>query len=95
MNKHLKRSLCISLSAFTAISAQSCIIPTVSAASSEDYSYDQFYYEEEPHWLISAYNGTDADIVLPETKDGVKIIGIADGAFKGSNVIHSVTLPES
>ena len=95
MNRQLKKSLSISLTAITAISLQSCMIPTVNAASSEDYSYDEFYFDEKPYWLISAYNGTDEDIVLPETKDGIKILGIAEEAFKDNKVIHSVTLPES
>ena len=95
MNRQLKKSLSISLTAITAISLQSCMIPTVNAASSGDYSYDEFYFYEKPYWLISAYNGTDEDIVLPETKDGIKILGIAEEAFKDNKVIHSVTLPES
>ena len=95
MNRQLKKSLSISLTAITAISLQSCMIPTVNAASSGDYSYDEFYFDEKPYWLISAYNGTDEDIVLPETKDGIKILGIAEEAFKDNKVIHSVTLPES
>lgn len=37
----------------------------------------------------------DADIIIPSTYRGKKVIAIADGAFEGCNMINSITIPNS
>ncbi len=36
--------------------------------------------------IVTAYNGTATDIVIPSYYDGVKVIGLADGIFSGKNI---------
>lgn len=42
---------------------------------------------------ITAYQGTDANVVVPSVIDGKTVVGIAEGAFKEKEQITSVTLP--
>ena len=45
--------------------------------------------------VITGYDGTDAEIVIPEVISGVEIKGIGYGAFGGNTTITKVTLPET
>ncbi len=42
---------------------------------------------------ITGYNGSDANVVIPETIDGKSVISIGDFAFQSKNSITSVNLP--
>ncbi len=42
--------------------------------------------------MIKSYIGTAADVVIPSYYDGVRITGLADGAFTGNSAITSVKL---
>ena len=45
--------------------------------------------------MISGYEGTDTEIVIPEMISGVTITGIGPGVFMNNQTITSVTLPET
>ena len=45
--------------------------------------------------VITGYDGTDEEIVIPEVISGVEIKGIGYGAFGGNTTITKVTLPET
>ncbi len=44
---------------------------------------------------VYKYNGTTANLVIPETYNGKTIIGVYSEAFKGNTSIQSVTLPST
>ncbi len=44
---------------------------------------------------IVAYNGTDTELVIPDTIDGVTVTAIGKSAFQGNKTITSVTLPNT
>lgn len=44
---------------------------------------------------ITAYYGTQTNIVIPDTVHGIKVRGIASRAFTGNTFLRSVTLPET
>ncbi len=44
---------------------------------------------------IIAYNGTDTELVIPETIDGVTVTAIGASAFQGNTNITSVTMPDT
>lgn len=45
--------------------------------------------------MLTSYSGKEAVLTVPETIDGIKVTGIAKGAFCGSKTIKNVTLPET
>lgn len=58
---------------------------------SGDYSVE---YINDTEAKITAYNGTDADVVIPESINGYKIVAIGDSAFYQNQSISSVVIPE-
>lgn len=44
---------------------------------------------------IVAYNGTDTELVIPDTIDGVTVTEIGASAFQGNTMITSVTIPDT
>ena len=44
---------------------------------------------------ITGYNGTETDLVIPETVEGYKIIAIGDSVFENKAQIVSITIPDS
>lgn len=43
--------------------------------------------------VITAYNGNDEKVVIPQEIDGVTIIGIGVNAFSENSVVKSITIP--
>lgn len=52
-------------------------------------------YDIDSSGSITAYFGTQTDIVIPDTIRGQTVRGIASKAFKGNTVLRSVTLPDT
>lgn len=44
--------------------------------------------------IITSYSGSDIDLVIPDTIDGIKVTGIADDVFWYNESLDSVTLPD-
>lgn len=60
------------------------------AQNSEDAKYDI-----DRNGNVTAYFGTDTDIVIPDTIRGIPVRGIGARAFKGNTFLRSVTLPDT
>ena len=60
-------------------------------------SNDIFRYEEnlDGGFTIRSYMGTDTQVVIPETLDGLPVTRIGTSCFRGDTAITSVTLPNS
>lgn len=60
------------------------------AQDSEDSKYDI-----DRNGNITAYFGSDAEIVIPDTIRGIPVRGIGARAFKGNTFLRAVTLPDA
>ena len=58
--------------------------------SSGDYSY---YLTNDGAAEIREYYGSDADLVIPDTIDGYKVVGISSEAFKNHEEIKTFRFP--
>lgn len=76
--------LCLILSTFTF---------TTASAQTDESSFCYESYKGE-YWLVSGYNGTDKDVVIPSYAYGRPVVGIADQAFDYNDNIRSVVIPE-
>ena len=56
---------------------------------------DYLYTLRDDQIVITAYTGTDADVVIPETIDGMPVVEIAARAFRGNTGLVSVSIPDS
>ena len=63
---------------------------TASAVSYGDFEYTV----SESGAEITAYNGTDAKVQIPETADGAKVVSIGNYAFNNCTSLESITIPE-
>ena len=63
---------------------------TASAVSYGDFEYTV----SESGAEITAYNGTDAKVQIPETVDGAKVVSIGNYAFNNCTSLESITIPE-
>lgn len=55
-----------------------------------------FTFQEGPDGVtITGYTGTDSQVVIPESINGLPVTAIADRAFLGRSGITSVTLPDT
>ena len=63
---------------------------TASAVSYGDFEYTV----SESGAEITAYNGTDAKVQIPETVDGTKVVSIGNYAFNNCTSLESITIPE-
>ncbi len=59
----------------------------LSAAADENDDFDSY------HGVISAYNGTDENVVIPAVIDGYEVYAIQDGAFENCENLKSITIP--
>ena len=66
--------------------------PTGDYFTSGDYEY---YLTDDGEAQISGYNGSDADLVIPDTLDGHKVVGIYSGAFEEHEAIKNIQIPDS
>lgn len=46
-------------------------------------------------YVVSGYNGTESEVVIPSYYDGYPVTGIMTYAFNGNQVINKVTLPDT
>ncbi|MBR7085538.1 MAG: hypothetical protein IKI37_10250, partial [Oscillospiraceae bacterium] len=53
------------------------------------------YPKETANLYLTSYNGNEEDLTIPETVDGLNLIGIKQGAFQGNTTIKNVTLPDT
>ena len=51
--------------------------------------------EDSTTVTITEYNGTETDVVIPESINGMEVTGIATSAFGGNTEITSVTMPDT
>ncbi len=57
---------------------------------------NEAYYIIDENGYISLYDGPETDVVVPDSVDGKKVVGIKDGgAFKDNSTIRSVVLPST
>lgn len=87
----------ITISTSTTVKAIACVlyegsITKCSKITQMTYQFD--FVADEDGYLIE-YNGTDSDVIVPETVNGIEIVGIGDYCFETNTTITSVTLPES
>lgn len=61
-----------------------------------DYKYNDFIFENfENEYIISKYIGGDNKVIIPESYNGKKIIGIGNDAFAKDNNINELILNDS
>jgi len=53
------------------------------------------YYSTGNAVVISGYNGSPTNLVIPSTTNGYPVTGIANNAFQGKSTLKSVTIPNS
>lgn len=61
----------------------------------ENYNGLEYYIVDNAYIVIDGYNGTSKDLVIPETINGLKVIGINEMAFSNNTTIETVELPDS
>ncbi|MBE6762744.1 MAG: hypothetical protein E7553_00100 [Ruminococcaceae bacterium] len=65
---------------------------SATASASGDYEYT---VNEDGTVTITAYNGTDADVVIPAQINGADVTVIGENAFKNTASLISVSFPET
>lgn len=65
---------------------------TGNSFKSGDYSY---YLNEDGTAEIYEYNGSDEELVIPDTLDGHKVVSISDNAFWNNEFIKAFKIPDS
>ncbi len=51
--------------------------------------------EDSSFYYVSGYEGYETHIEIPNMHDGLRVIRVAESAFKGNTIIESITLPNS
>lgn len=72
-----------------AVMLMSVFIPA-SAASSQGFEYEVI--QGSASVRITGYNGTEAEVVIPDILDGRTVVEISSGAFASNSVVKSVTV---
>lgn len=68
-----------------------CFISQVQASESGDYTYNEISGGIE----IAKYNGSDTDVIIPDSLDGKKVIKIGEKAFFANPTVENVVIPDS
>lgn len=71
------------------------IIPVVAFAVSSVEAPAYTYRVEEQKAYISAYQGREKEVTVPDQLDGYPVVGVDEEVFEGNEYIVTVTLPES
>lgn len=71
-----------------------CSLPFVSVSADDLVGEFKFVIYDEDAWLIG-YNGSDTDVVIPDTYEGYNVTAIDSNVFKNHNEIVSVTIPDT
>lgn len=90
----IKSLSAILLSAFLLVSSLTFAIP-VSAA---EVGYGNLYFivsNEDYSAQLSTYNGTDAEVIIPDEVYGYKVTSIAPRVFYGNTTMERVFIPET
>ncbi len=69
---------------------------TIETVKSGDYEYSVMVSDNDDSYhaaCIEKYTGSERDVVIPETLDGLEVIALGDFAFAGNYALQSVTLP--
>lgn len=61
-----------------------------SAGSSNYFSYE--YYDDGSSIIVSSYDGDNSNVIVPETYNGHKIIGIGEEAFKNNTFVQEIRI---
>ncbi len=57
-------------------------------------SYAKFEYEKSGEdYILTKYNGSETDVVIPEKYSGKTVVGIGEGVFSLNNFIQTITIP--
>lgn len=57
---------------------------------------EEFEFTEEEHGaVLTKYNGSDEDVVIPEDYNNLPVVRIADSTFTNNNKIKSVKIPDT
>ena len=97
----MKKLLCAVLSGIMVFSTFAVAVPiTASAAESQESvsaTYGDFEYtlEDDYTCTITKYNGSAANVTIPSTIYGYKVVSIYSGAFSGNLSMESVTISNS
>ncbi len=69
------------------------LLPTSAFADADDFSY--IVADDQQGIIITAYNGNDTEVTVPETMDGLPVVEIAENAFGNNETMTSVALPDT
>ncbi|MGM9899062.1 MAG: leucine-rich repeat domain-containing protein, partial [Bacilli bacterium] len=61
----------------------------------ENYNGLLYTIYQNSYIIIDGYNGTNADLVIPESINGLPVIGIADLAFENNTLLKSIVFPDT
>ncbi len=64
-------------------------------SAGEVYTKYEYTLDEEENATITKYYGNAATVIIPETLDGYKVVGIHGSAFYKNTNLRSVTIPNS
>lgn len=53
------------------------------------------YYTIDENGVIQSYSGTTANVVIPDTINGITVTGIGNNVFMNNDTIRSVTMPDT
>ena len=97
----MKKLLCAVLSGIMVFSTFAVAVPiTASAAESQEsvsatYGDFEYYLNEGYTCTITGYNGSAANVTIPSTIYGYKVVAIHSDAFSGNLSMESVTISNS
>lgn len=89
----MKKRLSVILASITLGAVAFVMTPADAYAEtvSGDYAYET---ESAGEIAITAYTGSEANVVIPNSIDGKKVVKIANEAFRDNETIESVVIPE-
>lgn len=71
----------------------SMFLPVVCAEEGEAFSFE--LQEDGKGYAVSAYNGQDASVTVPDWYNNLPVTAIGDGAFQDNTAIQEVALPST
>ena len=85
----------ITISRTTTVKAIACTVyeGSITKCSKISQITYQFAFTVDENGFLTEYNGSSADVVVPETVSGIPVIGIANYCFQERTDIKTVTLP--
>ncbi len=86
----MKRFISILMILCVAFSA----LPFVMASADDMVEEFKFQIYDQDAWLIG-YNGSDSDVVIPDTYEGYNVTAIDSNVFKNNTNIKSVKIPDT